>query len=295
VIEIRPAESIARADGGWFSARWHFSFDRYYDPERVSWGDLRVFNDDRLVPGAAWPMHPHRDIEGVTYVAEGSFEHADSRGNGGVLPPGSVQRASLGSGMWHSERNHSPTEPMRFVQMWIMPAELGLEPSVEQRSYTADERRNRLLPVLVPAAGFGGADAPALPDGGAVTVHQDAALYAGLLEPGVKVEHRFRKGFGGYLFVVHGEVDVAGGPADSAGPDDRGGQDDEGGRVDAGGRVDEGGAARIGDVETIRLRAGDAGAEILLVETRLDRAAEGALPTEVSDDSTERELGESAA
>src|SRR2546428_9841739 len=117
-------------------------------------GDLRVFNDDRLVPGAAWPMHPHRDIEGITYVAEGTFEHADSRGNGGILPPGSVQRATLGSGMEHSERNGSKTEPMRFIQMWIIPARRGLQPSVEQRSYSAPSRRDRPEPVLVPPPGY---------------------------------------------------------------------------------------------------------------------------------------------
>src|SRR5687768_9480271 len=205
-IELRPRSSLFHAEGGWFSANWHFSFDQYWDDANMGIGDLRVFNDDRLVPGAAWPMHPHRDIEGITYVAEGTFEHADSRGNGGVLLPGSVQRATLGSGMQHSERNHSQIDPMRFIQMWIMPATLGIEPSVEQRSYTEAERRGRLLPVLVPAPGFGGDDAPSAD--GAVTVHQDAAVYAGLLEPGAETEHRFRTGFGGYLFVVHGEAEL---------------------------------------------------------------------------------------
>lgn len=247
-IELRPSRTIYRAEGGWFSARWHFSFDRYWDPSNTSWGDLRVFNDDRLVPGAVWPMHPHRDIEGITYVAEGMFEHADSRGNGGVLPPGSVQRATLGSGMMHSERNHSATEPMRFIQMWIMPSRLGLEPSVEQRSFSEDERRNVLRPVLVPAPGFGGPSAPSA--AGAVTVHQDAAVYASLLDPGATVEHAFRPQFGGYFFVVHGEARVDGAGA-------------------AGGLADEGGAAKIGPIQSVRVTAGSPGAEILLVETRL--------------------------
>jgi redox-sensitive bicupin YhaK (pirin superfamily) len=193
-------------------------------------------------------MHPHRDIEGITYVAEGMFEHADSRGNGGVLPPGSVQRATLGSGMMHSERNHSATEPMRFIQMWIMRARLGLEPSVEQRSFSEDERGNVLRPVLVPGRGFGGPGPPSAAD--AVTVHQDAAMYASLLEPGAAVEHAFQPGFGGYFFVVHGEAQVDGAGA-------------------AGGLVDEGGAAKIGPIESVRVAAGSRGAEILLVETRL--------------------------
>jgi redox-sensitive bicupin YhaK (pirin superfamily) len=207
---------------------------------------LRVFNDDRLVPGAAWPMHPHRDIEGVTYVAEGMFEHADSRGNGGVLPPGSVQRATLGSGMMHSEMNHSKADPMRFIQMWIIPARRGLEPSVMQRSYPESERRNRLRAVLVPAPGYGGPGVPAADS--AVTVHQDAAVYASLLDPGIAVRQRLRDGFPAYFFVVHGEATIASVPPGE------------------GGSVDEGGAAKIADVPELTITGGSAGAEILLVE-----------------------------
>jgi redox-sensitive bicupin YhaK (pirin superfamily) len=251
MITLRPRATLFHVEGGWFSANWHFSFDTYADPENTWFGDLRVFNDDGLVPGAVWPMHPHRDIEGITYVAEGTFEHADSMGNGGILPPGSVQRATLGSGMEHSEGNHSQTEPMRFIQMWIIPARRGLEPSIEQRSFTEDARRGRWLPVLVPAAGYGGPDAPVNPD--AVTVHQDTALYATLLDQGEPVTHRFRAGFIGYLFVVHGAVAVAS-------------------ETDTGGELGEGGAAKVTDEPGLTVRAGDGGAELLLVETRaIDR------------------------
>src|SRR5437762_12874562 len=239
-IVRRPRASLFHAEGGWFSANWHFSFDQYWDEANMGIGDLRVFNDDRLVPGAAWPMHPHRDIEGITYVAEGTFEHADSRGNGGVLHPGAVQRATLGSGMQHSERNGSKTEPMRFIQMWIMPSRRGLAPSVEQREFGADARRNVLKAVLVPEKGFGGDGAPAADD--AVTVHQDAAVYAGLLDANKKVRHEFRPGFGGYLFVVHGSL---------VRPE-----------------LDEGGAAKIQDEPAIDVEGGARGAEVLLVETR---------------------------
>jgi quercetin 2,3-dioxygenase len=249
MIVIRPRNSIHETDGGWFRARWHFSFDHYYDPENMNWGVLRVFNDDILIPGAVWPMHPHRDIEGITYVAEGMFEHADSMGNGGVLPPGSVQRATLGRGMMHSERNHSAEQPMRFIQMWIMPSERGLEPSVEQRSFTEEERRNVWKAVLAPAPGFGGPDAPD-PDG-AVTVHQDAAVYATLLEPGRELSHRFRRKYGGYLVAVHGDGTLIG-PDGSEGV------------------IDERGAAKIGPVPEIGFRAGAGGAELLLVEVRLE-------------------------
>jgi redox-sensitive bicupin YhaK (pirin superfamily) len=247
LIELRPREALFHADGGWFSANWHFSFDTYHDPQNAGFGDLRVFNDDRLVPGAVWPMHPHRDIEGITYVAEGMFEHADSMGNGGVLPPGSVQRATLGSGMMHSERNHSTTEPLRFIQMWVMPAQRGLPPSVQQQSFSEDERRNVLRPVLVPAPGFGGPGAPSDPK--AVTVHQDAAVYASLLDEGASLVHRFRDGFGGYLFIVNGGLEL--------------GRDGERAELDAGG------AAKIGHEPSIELRGRDGGAELLLVETRL--------------------------
>jgi redox-sensitive bicupin YhaK (pirin superfamily) len=240
-IILRPRASLFHAEGGWFSANWHFSFDQYWDEANMGLGDLRVFNDDRLVPGAAWPMHPHRDIEGITYVAEGTFEHADSRGNGGVLPPGSVQRATLGSGMQHSERNGSKREPMRFIQMWIMPSRRSLEPSVEQRSFGAETRRNALKPVLVPAPSYGTDGAPRAED--AVTVHQDAAVYASLLDPNVLVRHRFRSGFGGYLFVVHGSL---------VRPE-----------------LDEGGAAKVIDEPELAIEAGKEGAEILLVETRV--------------------------
>jgi hypothetical protein len=104
MITHRPAASIFATDGGWFSARWHFSFDQYRDPAWMGVGPLRVFNDDRLIPGAIWPLHPHRDIEGITYVIEGTFRHEDSAGNGGILLPGAIQRATLGRGMWHSEQ-----------------------------------------------------------------------------------------------------------------------------------------------------------------------------------------------
>ena len=154
MIEVRRDEEIYEREGGWFHARWHFSFDEYRDPDWVQFGSLRVFNDDRLVPGVAWPMHPHKDIEGLTYVVEGSFRHQDDVGGApGPLPAGSVQRMTLGSGAWHSEQNASDTEPMRFIQMWIMPQERGLEPSVEQKVFTKEGRTGRLLQVISPEGG----------------------------------------------------------------------------------------------------------------------------------------------
>jgi redox-sensitive bicupin YhaK (pirin superfamily) len=154
---------------------------------------MRVFNDDRLIPGAVWPLHPHRDVEGLTYVVEGSFGHQDNVGGAyGPLPAGSVQRMTLGSGALHSELNDSKTEPMRFIQIWILPDTAGLEPAVEQRVFTTEDRTNRLLPVLGP-------------DGGEVVkVHQDASVHVARLEPGVEVTHSLGPGRGVYAYLIDG-------------------------------------------------------------------------------------------
>jgi quercetin 2,3-dioxygenase len=199
MISIRRDAEISDVDGGWFRARWHFSFDTYYDPAYVSFGTLRVFNDDRLVPGAIWPMHPHRDIEGLTYVVEGSFRHEDDVGGApGPLPAGSVQRMTLGRGAWHSEQNASGSEPMRFIQMWIVPAERGLEPGVEQKEFTEQDRTDRLLKVI------------SGDDGDAVRVHQDAHVFVSKLNPGVELKHELGASRGVYLYVIEGDADVAG-------------------------------------------------------------------------------------
>jgi quercetin 2,3-dioxygenase len=199
VLKIRRDAEISDVEGGWFRARWHYSFDTYHDPEYVQFGTLRVFNDDRLVPGAVWPMHPHRDIEGLTYVVEGSFRHQDDVGGlPGPLPAGSVQRMTLGSGAWHSEQNASETEPMRFIQMWIMPNERGLPPGVEQKVFTKDDRTDTLLKVI---SGDGGE---------AVLVHQDADVFVSHVSAGARVEHALRDGRGVYLYVIEGDVSVNG-------------------------------------------------------------------------------------
>ncbi len=200
-MRIRRDSEIYVEEGGWFRGRWHFSFDQYHDPDNMGIGTLRVFNHDTLVPGATWPMHPHRDVEGITYVPRGHFEHADSLGNDGVLPAGSVQRMTLGSGALHSESNHSKTEPVEFIQMWIMPSERGLPPSVEQRVHTLEDRHNRLLRILRPVGTVG--------DTG-VTVHQDVSMYVSRLDPGVVIEHAFAEGRGGYFYLIESEIELNG-------------------------------------------------------------------------------------
>jgi quercetin 2,3-dioxygenase len=235
VIIVRRDKEIYAAEGGWFAARWHFSFDQYRDPDNMGWGKLRVFNDDRLIPGAIWPLHPHRDIEGLTYVVEGTFRHEDDLGNGGVLPAGSVQRMTLGSGAWHSEQNGSADEPMRFIQMWILPATRGLMPEVEQKVFTKEQRTDRLLEVISPEGGD------------AVLVHQDARVYISSLSADVSVEHPFRPGFGAYLYVISGAIGL---------------NDDE---------LNTGDAAKIGGEAAIAVRALEA-TELIMVEVGLEGA-----------------------
>ena len=234
MLLVRRDAEIFGTEGGWFSARWHFSFDTYRDPENMGWGPLRVFNDDRLIPGAIWPLHPHRDIEGITYVVEGTFRHEDNVGGGGILPAGSVQRMTLGSGAWHSEQNGSETEPMRFIQMWILPARRGLPPEVEQKVFTREQRTDRLLQVLSPEGGD------------AVKVHQDASAHIARLNSGTEVEHAFTEGRGGYLYLIEGSLGV----------------NEE--------KLGTGDAAKIRDEPSLRLRAEDT-SELILVDVPLDR------------------------
>ncbi len=233
-LTVRRNAEIYAIDGGWFKARWHFSFDRYYDPAQMGIGALRVFNHDTLVPGAVWPMHPHRDIEGITYVVAGHFEHADSLGNDGVLEPGGVQRMTLGAGAWHSERNHSQTEPMEFIQMWVLPSRRGLPPAVEQRQYTVADRHNRLLRIVRPEGSAG--------EG--VLVHQAVAIYAARLDPEVAVTHHIGTGRGGYVYLIHGALAL----------------NEE--------RLQTGDAAKVLGEGVVQLRALDT-SELLLVDTPL--------------------------
>jgi quercetin 2,3-dioxygenase len=194
-IEIRRDADIFDIDGGWFRARWHFSFSHYHDPARMGVGPLRVFNDDRLVPGGVWPMHPHRDVESLTYVVEGSFGHADSLGNGGNLRPGAAQVMTFGPrGAQHSERNDDPDRPMRFLQFWILPDGDGLDDDVQQHQFTTEERTDRWLTIMSPKGEPG------------LDLHQDARVQVSRLTTGVSLEHAVAPGRGGYLYVIDGEV-----------------------------------------------------------------------------------------
>lgn len=194
MIKIRRPDEIYQIDGdienGTFHGRWHFSFDQYYDPDYVQFGTLRVFNDDILSPGAVWPLHPHREIEVVTYCAEGEFRHADERGVGGVLKAGWVQHTTVGKGMYHSEINNRRDVPMRFIQMWFFPLKRGLTPSVEQKPVERSERTNRLLPLV------SGVDANTL------SIQSAARVYSSFLQARKQVTHTIPEGWGAYLYVL---------------------------------------------------------------------------------------------
>jgi redox-sensitive bicupin YhaK (pirin superfamily) len=229
---VRNADSIYEAEGGWFNARWHFSFDRYRDPEQMGVGALRVFNDDRIIAGAEWPMHPHGDIESLTYVVEGHFLHADSLGNNGSLEAGAAQVMTFSTrGDEHSERNGSQTEGMRFIQFWIFPSEEGLETRVQQRQFTLEDRTNRWLQIMGPKGEEG------------LDLAQDARALVACLDEG-ELAHTFEAGRGGYLYVINGRVSMAGAALRS------------------------GDAVKVEGPEECRLIA-DPGAELILVDVPL--------------------------
>jgi redox-sensitive bicupin YhaK (pirin superfamily) len=199
MIYVRKAGERGHTDAGWLDS-WHtFSFAEYHDPGHMGFRALRVINDDRVAPGAGFGTHPHRDMEIVSYVVSGALEHRDSLGTGSVIRPGDVQRMSAGTGIRHSEFNASRTEPVHFLQIWILPEKAGLAPGYEQKAFAAAERTDRLRLV----ADRHGTD-------GALTVHQDVRLYATTLSPGASVDLPLAAGRYGWLQVVEGSVSAAG-------------------------------------------------------------------------------------
>ncbi|NUQ77310.1 MAG: pirin family protein [Polyangiaceae bacterium] len=199
MITIRPAEQRGHADHGWLDSHHTFSFADYYDPDHMGFRSLRVINDDRVQSGKGFGTHPHRDMEIISYVIEGALSHRDSMGTGSVIKPGDVQRMSAGSGVTHSEFNDSQTEPVHFLQIWLLPAERGISPSYEQKAFSREEKLGRLRLV-------------ASPDGrdGSVLIHTDAAVYAGIFEAGQASELPLAKGRHAWVHVVQGNVRVNG-------------------------------------------------------------------------------------
>jgi redox-sensitive bicupin YhaK (pirin superfamily) len=196
MIQVRDPGSIYQIDGdivnGSFHGRWHFSFGDHYDPQFKDFGTLRVFNDDTLTPGAVWPLHPHRDNEVVTYCAGGEFRHADERGEGGILKKGWVQHTTVGRGMWHSEINNLPDQPMRFIQMWFYPSQYDLEPCVEQEAVEKMDRTDHFLPLVSNR------------DEGTLSITADARVFSSFLHGGKMEHYDLETGRGIYLYVLEG-------------------------------------------------------------------------------------------
>ena len=201
MIKVIKSQDRYHADFGWLSTYWHFSFDTYHGPANMNWGALRVFNDDVIRPGQGFGSHPHRDMEIVTVVLEGELEHRDNQGNTGVIHPGEVQVMSAGTGIVHSEYNHSKERPVHLLQLWIIPRRKGLRPRWEQRQFRLAERSGTLLPVVS--------------DGkvpGTLAVDQDATIYVSTLKAGEVTAHQSHPGRKAYAFVISGELSLNGIP-----------------------------------------------------------------------------------
>ncbi len=200
--DIRRADDHHHESGGWFDARWHFSFGGWHDPERMGVGPLRVFNDDVVAPGEIWPMHPHADIESLSWIVSGRFRHQDSLGNGGEFEPGAAQVMRFSSrGAEHSEQNASREEPVRFIQFWILPSQEGLENSVQQRQFTTEDRTDRWLRIM--------SSTPSEHDG-ALELAQDAEVDVSRMTPDTELTHTFGARRGGYLYVIEGAIELDG-------------------------------------------------------------------------------------
>jgi redox-sensitive bicupin YhaK (pirin superfamily) len=230
MLSLRRSEDRGHADHGWLDSRHTFSFADYYDPAEMGYSVLRVINDDRVAPGGGFATHGHRDMEIVTYVLDGALEHKDSMGNGSVIRPGDVQRMSAGRGVRHSEYNPSSEEAVHFLQIWIEPEVKGIEPGYEQKHFAVPERSGQLRLI-------------ASPDGaaGSVTIHQDARVYAALLDGADALEHAVAGGRRAYVHVARGDVTVNGE------------------------RLREGDGAKIAGADAVKFEQGKA-AEVLLFD-----------------------------
>jgi redox-sensitive bicupin YhaK (pirin superfamily) len=235
-MKLRKSDERGKAEHGWLSSRHTFSFADYYDPKQMGFRQLRVINEDRVAGGAGFPGHSHRDMEIISYVLEGALEHKDSTGTSSVIAPGDVQRMSAGTGVMHSEYNHSQSEEVHFLQIWLLPEARSLKPSYEQKHFSDDEKRGKLRLV----ASRGGRD-------GSVLVHQDLSLYATLLGDGETATHELASSRHAWLQITRGAATVR--------------SNGESSRVSAGDGI------AVSEAKTIELTgAGTANAEILLFD-----------------------------
>jgi len=203
MTELRPAGERGYADHGWLKSYHSFSFADYHDAEHMGFGHLRVINEDRIQPGTGFGTHGHRDMEIISYVLEGALAHKDSMGTGSTIVPGDVQRMSAGKGVLHSEFNHAQ-DVTHFLQIWIEPNVAGIPPSYEQKHFDATSKRGRLRLV-------------ASPDGreGSVTIHQDAFVYAGLLDGAERAVHKLQPGRRAFVHLARGRLAANGQPLEA--------------------------------------------------------------------------------
>lgn len=199
MIKIRRSGDRGHADHGWLNSHHTFSFADYADPNHMGFRHLRVINEDRVQPGRGFGMHPHRDMEIISYVVSGAMRHTDSQGHQSVIGPGEVQQMSAGTGMRHSEMNASDVEELHFLQIWIIPDTIGVSPSYQQQSFRQRQNSNTLCLI-------------ASPDGaeGSVTIHQDVTLYATRMNPNSRLEHRLAQGRHAWIQVIDGQVLIDG-------------------------------------------------------------------------------------
>ncbi len=198
-LALRRSDDRGRANFAWLDSRHTFSFGQYHDAKHMGFGPLRVINDDRVAPGGGFAPHGHADMEIVSYVLDGALEHKDSLGTGSVIRPGDVQRMSAGTGIRHSEFNASKSEPVHFLQIWIIPERAGLSPSYEQKTFGAGDKTGKLRLV----GSRDGRD-------GSVVIHRDVDFYATLLGPSHAVTHEIRPGRSAWVHVARGSVRLNG-------------------------------------------------------------------------------------
>ena len=195
MITIRKAEERGHFDFGWLNTYHSFSFGEYYDPKHTRFRTLRVINEDFVQPGHGFPTHGHRDMEIVTYILQGALEHRDSMGTGSIIRRGDAQRMSAGTGVTHSEANPSPDEAVHLLQIWILPSEQDMQPEYEEKKFSDEDKRNKLRLIVSPD----GSD-------GSVRIHQDAKIYASLLDEREAVVHTLENGRSAWLQVAAGSV-----------------------------------------------------------------------------------------
>lgn len=197
MLNVRRAQERGNSNHGWLNSHHTFSFAEYYDPKHMGFADLRVINDDIVAPGKGFGTHPHRDMEIISYVLDGALEHRDSMGNGSVIRPGDVQRMSAGTGVTHSEFNHSSDDEVHFLQIWVLPDQKGHTPGYQQKHFSNEEKRGRLRLI----ASHDGDDS-------SVTLNQDVKIYSGLLNDEETFSYNTKPNRVAWIHVARGEVEL---------------------------------------------------------------------------------------